>query len=532
MRVYLFGAGAVALFFAFINVRFRRKMRANRIEEISGKLREQYLEVCKTRKVKPIPVWFADPLPSACLVGVFRPYIALPLTAAPQEAVHVLTHEICHYQGRDHLFSVLRLLCCVVHWFNPLVWLAAFMSRNDGELACDSRVVRPLSKEDRLNYTNTLVLAASKRYAPGVGVLATGMTMTGKKLQNRVRSILNFERAVKWLMITVAALACAAFAAAFFTAESYTFPQMPVFYASSATAAKPLESKEDALQLAKTFFAGDAFALDLTGYAWEVFDTDTTYEVQAYPDGDEMGMPVTMSVLKTGIITDFNVPSDFNRASPVNNMYAGDTVKQEEVAAYIAGFWAANQPGTADAMEAMNFEGEYAIAEMRFVSFYGINAASDTAYLTTVQVMPEVRMISFRTNSAMRRSLLGAGVTAGNPAPDIAASTETLAGMRAVDIAQTNSGFTAPMDGEMDAETALNAGLKAIADRYQETDISRFYVSYGFVSSETLPDATYQTPYWIFALRNALDSTDGYDIIVHANDGEILYLSRQGEGNG
>ena len=192
MRVYLIGFGAVALVFGISNVRFRSKLKANRIEEISGKLKEQYLQICKQRKVKPIPVWYVDPLPSACLVGVIRPYIALPLTAAPQEAVHVLTHEICHYKGRDHWFSVLRLVCCVIHWFNPLVWLAAFMSRTDGELACDSRVVRPLSTEDRLNYSNTLVLAASKRYAPGVGVLATGMTMTGKKLQNRVRNILNY----------------------------------------------------------------------------------------------------------------------------------------------------------------------------------------------------------------------------------------------------------------------------------------------------------------------------------------------------
>ena len=87
MRLYLYGAGIVALLFGFSNIRFHRKIKANRIEEISGKLRQQYLDVCKERNVKPIPVWFVDPLPSACLVGVVRPYIALPLTAAPQEAV-------------------------------------------------------------------------------------------------------------------------------------------------------------------------------------------------------------------------------------------------------------------------------------------------------------------------------------------------------------------------------------------------------------------------------------------------------------
>jgi|GEM_PF-2820966 len=221
MWIYLIGAGVVLLVFTVSNVRFRRKLKANRIEEISGKLKEQYLAICEERGVKPVPVWFVDPLPSACLVGVVKPYIAMPLTAAPQEAAYVLAHEVCHYKGKDHWFSLLRLMCCVIHWFNPLVWLAAFMSRTDGELACDSRVVRGLSTDDRMNYTNTLVLAASKRYAPGVGVLATGMTMTGKKLQNRVHSILNSDHAVKWLIAVTAALACIALVMTFFTAEGY-----------------------------------------------------------------------------------------------------------------------------------------------------------------------------------------------------------------------------------------------------------------------------------------------------------------------
>ncbi len=220
MRVYLYGVGAVALFFGVSNIRFRRRLKANRIEPISGRLQEQYLAVCQERGVKPVPVWFADPLPSACLVGVVRPYIALPLTAAPQEAVYVLTHEVCHLQGRDHWFGLLRLLCCVIHWFNPLVWIAALMSRTDGELACDSRVVGKLTEDDRMNYTNTLVLAASRRYAPGVGVLATGMTMTGKKLKNRVQSIVNSGRTVKWLAAVTAGLALALLLLTFFTAEA------------------------------------------------------------------------------------------------------------------------------------------------------------------------------------------------------------------------------------------------------------------------------------------------------------------------
>jgi len=526
MRIYLYGAGAVLLFFVASNVRYRRRMVANRIERISGKLLEQYLAVCKERKAKPIPVWFVDPLPSACLVGVLRPYIALPLTAAPQEAVHVLTHEVCHYKGKDHWVSVLRLVCCTIHWFNPLVWAAAFMSRTDGELACDSRVVRKLSANDRINYTNTLVLAAAKRYAPGVGVLATGMTMTGKKLQHRVRSILNDEHIVKWLGTIVAALACLALAAAFFTAEYYAYPDMPVVSTSTDyVQPQPLESTDDAIAFAKTFFNEGTLALNLTDVQWYASESDTSYEVQAMETIDDM--PVTLTLLKDGTITDFFVPSDYDRASAADNLYSGDTARQEEVAAYIISFWEANQPAIENSIDALHFSGEGAIGEERFVSFYGVNSVSDTAYLITLQVLPEVRMVSFHTDSAMLRYWLGETTTAAADVPIV-----TLQDFKTENLAPNNSLFTTPTADVMDVDTALNLGIQAIVSRYQESNMTRFYILYGFVSTGSSPDDSFQTPYWQFSFRIDSDPNDCYDVIVHATDGNILYIAGPDEGNG
>ncbi len=221
LYVYLAGFGATAVWFAVSNARFRRRLKAGRIEEISGKLKEQYEALCRERGVKPLPVWFTDPLPSACLVGVFRPYIALPLTAKPQDAIHVLAHEVCHYKGKDHLWGVARLACCAVHWFNPLVWLAADMASTDSELACDDRVVAGMTREDARAYAGVLVLAAAKRCAPGVSVLATGMTMTGRKLKTRVSAIVHRDDVKKGLAIAFTALACALLLCAFGTAEYY-----------------------------------------------------------------------------------------------------------------------------------------------------------------------------------------------------------------------------------------------------------------------------------------------------------------------
>lgn len=218
-KIYAVGLILVVGWFIFSNVRFRMKLRAGQIEPISGKLLAQYEAMCKERGVKPVPVIFTDPLPSACLVGVIRPYIALPLTASPADAIHVLTHEVCHLKNHDHLWSLLRLVCCMVHWFNPLVWIAADMSRTDTELRCDDRVVKPMNAEQRKNYANILILAAARKNAPGVAVLATGMTMTGKKLKTRVLTVLKGKEPLRWLTVTFCVLASMCLVGAFATSE-------------------------------------------------------------------------------------------------------------------------------------------------------------------------------------------------------------------------------------------------------------------------------------------------------------------------
>ena len=217
--IWLTGCILVLMWFVWKNVKFRTALRKNRIEEISGKLKEMYLQLCIERKVKPVPVYFTDPVPGACLVGVIKPYIVLPVITAPQDVKNVLIHEICHLKNRDYLWNILRLLCCAIHWFNPLVWIAASMSRTDSELRCDDRVTAPMNEAERKDYANVLVLAAARKSMPGMGVMATGMTMTGKRLKSRVLTVLSEKQTKRWLTITFAVLAFLCLIAAFCTSE-------------------------------------------------------------------------------------------------------------------------------------------------------------------------------------------------------------------------------------------------------------------------------------------------------------------------
>ncbi len=223
-KAYLlcYGAGAalVTVLFVARHGRFRRKLRKNAVGPLEGWQLELYQKYCQHLKLKPIPVIYVDPLPSPCLVGVFRPVIAMPLTLPPDGFGEALLHELKHYQNKDSWWTLLRCVCCAVHWFNPLVWIAQRLVRTDCELACDERVAVAMTREERLHYADTLVRTAKQAYVPRPGVLATGMTMTGKRLRRRVDSILHLKAVQRAAAAFVAALLVLLTLAAFSTAES------------------------------------------------------------------------------------------------------------------------------------------------------------------------------------------------------------------------------------------------------------------------------------------------------------------------
>lgn len=149
---------------------------------------------------------------SPFVLGVFRPKIYLPYGMGEQDVQHVTAHEAAHIARRDTWFKPLGYAVLCLHWFNPLVWLAWVLFCRDIEYACDERVVRTLSAEQRADYSEAL-LACS---APGHRVGACPLAFGEGSVKDRVKSVLKYRKSALWLSV-VAVVAVAAVAVCFLT---------------------------------------------------------------------------------------------------------------------------------------------------------------------------------------------------------------------------------------------------------------------------------------------------------------------------
>lgn len=181
-RVWLVGMAVMAAVIVGCNVHLAGRLRRHRWEmEVPGCL---------------LPVYVTEVVPTPCVFGLFRPAIYLTPQTAEEGQVrdHVLEHELTHYRHLDHIWSGLRSLCLVLHWYNPLVWAAAKVSRADAELACDEGALARLGEEARGDYGRTLIgLTCS---APISDLLLTATTMTGSpgSIRERIRLLMKRPR--------------------------------------------------------------------------------------------------------------------------------------------------------------------------------------------------------------------------------------------------------------------------------------------------------------------------------------------------
>ena len=155
----------------------------------------------------PLQVYVSEAAISPCLAGLLRPAVYLDPESSSDDKItgYVLAHELTHYAHKDHIWALVRCICLCVFWFNPLVWVAAWFSRRDCELACDEGALKRLGEEERVNYGMALLQVVGHSSPSGRLMLtATTMAETKQQLKQRVGFI---SRKPKWSAIAAVCMA-------------------------------------------------------------------------------------------------------------------------------------------------------------------------------------------------------------------------------------------------------------------------------------------------------------------------------------
>ena len=124
---------------------------------------------------------------SPFLLGIIRPRIILPYNLKGKDNRLVILHEQSHIYALDNLSRLLAIFVCIIHWFNPLVWIFLRLYLCDIECACDERVIKNNTDKQKKEYALMLVEAGKTHSATFSGFISSG-------LAKRINVILSYKK--------------------------------------------------------------------------------------------------------------------------------------------------------------------------------------------------------------------------------------------------------------------------------------------------------------------------------------------------
>lgn len=140
-------------------------------------------------------IYVSDKITSPATYGIIRPRIILPKNYNDNDLKYILMHEQAHIKRLDNLWRIVAIVTACIHWFNPLSWLFLKVFLENLELACDEKVLKNSSEEDKKRYALTLINCAESKslYASAFG---------GARVKVRIERILSYKKLSLFAVIT------------------------------------------------------------------------------------------------------------------------------------------------------------------------------------------------------------------------------------------------------------------------------------------------------------------------------------------
>ncbi len=142
-------------------------------------------------------IYRSENVASPFVLGVVKPKIYLPFNISDDDLPLVIAHEKAHIRRKDNLWKPLGFLLLALYWFNPLMWLAYVLLCRDIEFACDEKVVKELSAEQKADYSQALLTCSVNRRM----ITACPVAFGEVGVKDRVKSVLNYKKPAFWIII-------------------------------------------------------------------------------------------------------------------------------------------------------------------------------------------------------------------------------------------------------------------------------------------------------------------------------------------
>ena len=136
------------------------------------------------------------------LWGVFKPTIYLPTDLEEDEIRYVVAHEQYHKKRKDYLVKIVVFFVVVLHWFNPLVWVAYSLFCRDMEISCDEAVLLKFKGNIKKQYAGSLLKYAAKQS----GFTLSPITFGEPAVKSRIKNVLGFKR--RGIILSFLAVIC------------------------------------------------------------------------------------------------------------------------------------------------------------------------------------------------------------------------------------------------------------------------------------------------------------------------------------
>lgn len=144
-------------------------------------------------------IWWAEDIDIPMVFGIIRPQIYLPISMESEDLAYVIAHEKMHIQRKDGLFKMLVYVVCLVHWFNPFIWIAYILFGNDMEKACDEEVIRSMGKEKRKEYAYALLHMAAESGIKKKKIFVAPVCFDEGNVKSRIKNIMKYKYTLRGL---------------------------------------------------------------------------------------------------------------------------------------------------------------------------------------------------------------------------------------------------------------------------------------------------------------------------------------------